>query len=381
VPLFAPPENLTGTPVRYVLPAGSVVWRVHHEDTPADQFDKPITRAIGGGRFDGTVTTGYSYLYASGDPATAVAERFLPAFDNTPAEDRILLHRRVAGHRLSALRTHEDITLLRLTSAPDLAAVHQDNWLTTAGSRDYPATREWAGWLREMVSWAQGFIWTSTMDIPRTTIVLFEDRFVGPTVLEDHSLGRRLDSRAGISPWLAEMLASYGIRAVARNVVQARIFINYRKTDGEHAGLLLHAELSERLGERSVFRDIDSIPFGTGYPHVLITNARNCRLMLSVVGRTWETACDRNGARLLDNPEDWVRREILEAIAHQVTVTPVLVGDRSRLVAEDLPEALAALAYLQFLHLPSGAGEAETKVLVDKLLRRMPDLGEPEDPP
>jgi hypothetical protein len=167
---------------------------------------------------------------------------------------------------------------------------------------------------------------------------------------------------------------------VPRNEVRARVFVNYRKIDGEHAALLLHAELSERLGERSVFRDVDSIPLGTGFPRVLITNARNCRLMLSVVGHIWETARDHNGARLLDNPADWVRREILEALAHRVTVTPVLVGDRRRLVAEDLPEPLAALAYLQFLHLPSGAGDPETKVLVDKLFRRMPDLTEPEDP-
>lgn len=370
----APPANLDGDPARHVLPAGSLLWRVHRADVAVNAFEKPSHRALGGRRFDGVVDDPYSCLYLSADPDTAVAEEFLPDLATTPAHDRILLDRRVAGRRLAGLRTGADLTLLRLVSALDLAAVRQDSWLVTAGPREYPLIREWASALRRLAPWAHGFVWTSSFDLPRTTMVLFEDRCSGTPLVPVEPPGAPTAQRAT----LAATLARYGVRTEPPPSTHARIFINFRQ-DTEHASRLLHNELSMRLGERAVFRAGDSIPFGVSFADVLVTAARKAEVMLSLIGRNWERLRDDTGALLLAKEDDWVRREILEAHQNRRLVIPVMVALRDRLDPRALPDVLAWLATLQYMTLPRDLNEADVASFVDKLFRRRPGLEDDDD--
>jgi hypothetical protein len=63
------------------------------------------------------------------------------------------------------------------------------------------ATREWAVWLYNQLPWAQEILWQSVADMPRDTLVLFEDRCTGmkPVVDIQHTAGcwTRRNSRAG----------------------------------------------------------------------------------------------------------------------------------------------------------------------------------------
>lgn len=370
----APPTDLAGDPARHVLPAGSLLWRVHGTDVPVTEFEKPGHRVFGGRRFDGMVDDPYSCLYLSADPDTAVAEEFLPELASTPAHDRILLDRRVARRRLTAVRTGADLTLLRLVSAVDLAAVRQDSWLVTAGPRDYPLIREWASALRRLAPWAHGFVWTSSVDLPRPTMVLFEDRCSDSPLETVDPPGAPVEQRA----LLAATLARYGVRTEPPPSAHARIFINFRQNT-EHASRLLHNELSMRLGERAVFRAGDSIPFGVAFSDVLVTAAQNAKVMLSLMGRNWERLRDDKGGLLLSNENDWVRREILEAREYQRTVIPVLVAIREHLDPHALPEVLAWLATMQAMTLPRDLSPADVASFVDKLFRRRPDLQDDDD--
>jgi hypothetical protein len=93
--------------------------------------------------------------------------------------------------------------------------------------------------------------------------------------------------------------------------------------------------------------------------------------MISVIGRHWENAY---GTRPLDDPGDWVRQEIAIALDSRAHVAPVLVGARSRPVAEDLPEEIRKIAHLQQLHLPMHHTEQDLRGLVNTLLRTVPAL-------
>lgn len=370
MPPIPPPHTLPGTPARHRLAAGTQLWRVHRTGSPAVRFEAPQDRVFGGRRFDGTTTTGFGYLYASEQQATAIAERVVPEFDASPTMPRFLARSALAGETVSAIRTTRELELLRLTTAEDLAAIGQDHWLITERDGAYPAMREWAAWLRAMMPWAQGILWTSMPHLPHTTLVLFADRCAG-AVEELSGLGLSLDSDQ-----LGDTLALWGIQRRRPARPAPVVFLNYRHGDADAAVLMLHNELSARFGEQGVFRATTSIPLGTYYPDALLENAGKCRVLLAVIGRNWEIASDSTGEILLNDKDDWVRREILEAWSHGATVVPVLVGTRQRLRATSLPEELQQLAFTQFLHLPTGAGVAEVAVLVDKLVRTFPELND-----
>lgn len=142
------------------------------------------------------------------------------------------------------------------------------------------------------------------------------------------------------------------------------VFINYRSTE-ERAAAYLEAALSHRLGPGAVFRDA-AMPAGTEFPRQLLDNARNCRLMLAIIGEKWDHR--DHGLRLLRDPNDWVRIEIGAALAHGVTVVPIMVGVRGRLVAGDLPPDVRQLAYLQGRHLRHGYDVEDARRLVAELL-------------
>mgnify|MGYP006143684909 CR=1 FL=1 len=46
------------------------------------------------------------------------------------------------------------------------------------------------------------------------------------------------------------------------------------------------------------------------------------KLLLALIGPRWVHAVDREGVRRLDKPDDWVRREITEAIQKQAAIRP-----------------------------------------------------------
>lgn len=373
MPPHPPPGGFPGEPRRRRLAAGTLLWRVHPGHVGAAVADPPTQSVFGGGRFDAVTPAERGQMYVSPADGTAVLERFLPGLVFGPDGRRFLLRRAVEGKRLSALRVTRDLTLLRLVSGEDLAAIGQDHWLLT-GSQ-YGPTREWARWLREHAPWADGFVWQSTVDMKAETMVLFEHD-VTPVEVVDR-LSCEL-SGAERESWLADVLAAHGVQTDSARRPRVKAFINYRKGECSEAALLLHNELALRWGDQKVFRDNRSIPPGQIFPGELIDKVRTCRVLLVLFSLGWE---EHRGAagRALDDPQDWVRCEIEEATTAGAEIVPVLVGARRKLRERDLPPALAHLAMRQALQLSHGFGEAEVKCLVDRLVERMPWLDDEDD--
>ncbi|OSZ58834.1 hypothetical protein OQI_19435 [Streptomyces pharetrae CZA14] len=147
------------------------------------------------------------------------------------------------------------------------------------------------------------------------------------------------------------------------------IFINYRTGDGEHLATILDRELSHRFGPEVSFRASKSIRPGQQFGPELLHAVRRSSVLLAVIGPGWAA---HPGLRRED---DWVRREIGEALACGIPVVPVLSGRRTeRLNRDDLPESLTQLAENQYLRYDNQNAEADLRQIVAELTALVPDL-------
>ena len=125
-----------------------------------------------------------------------------------------------------------------------------------------------------------------------------------------------------------------------------RIFISYRRTDSGVFTGRIHDQLKARFGANNVFRDVYNIPAGSDFRTVLNKEVGSTDVCLVMIGPQWVSMTDAQGKRRLDDPNDFVRIEVEEALRNPKTrVIPVLVDNAAMPVAEELPASLAELAY------------------------------------
>jgi formylglycine-generating enzyme required for sulfatase activity len=68
-----------------------------------------------------------------------------------------------------------------------------------------------------------------------------------------------------------------------------------------------------------------------------------CDVLIAVIGAHWLTSTDEQDGRRLDNPEDFVRREIATALKRDIRVIPVLVDGALMPRSTELPDDLKPL--------------------------------------
>ena len=127
------------------------------------------------------------------------------------------------------------------------------------------------------------------------------------------------------------------------------VFINYRN-DSTGWSVTLDTVLGRLFGDDQVFRASRAIPPAEDFGEHILRAVRSAFVLVALVGPRW-LARDERDRRRIDDPEDWVRKEIAEALAVGVPVLPILVDDAPRLAAPDLPKDLADLAGKQYLRL------------------------------
>ncbi|WP_066974748.1 toll/interleukin-1 receptor domain-containing protein [Streptomyces sp. NRRL F-4489] len=157
------------------------------------------------------------------------------------------------------------------------------------------------------------------------------------------------------------------------------IFVNYRTGDEEATATLVERELSRRFGDKNVFRASKSIGMGSSFPKELITAVRRSSVLLAVIGPRWLEARSAGGRTALEDPDDWTRREILEAFESGAVVIPLLVGRTERLRPEALQPALGDLADCQYRRFDHRNAEADLDRLAEDLAFLVPELAEAEE--
>ncbi|WP_329559870.1 toll/interleukin-1 receptor domain-containing protein [Streptomyces uncialis] len=152
------------------------------------------------------------------------------------------------------------------------------------------------------------------------------------------------------------------------------IFVNYRTDDAAATATLVDRELSRVFGDENVFRASKSIEPGSRYPQELLKAVRRSSVLLAVIGPKWLAAGGSTGRSGSQDREDWVRREITEALDTGAVVIPLLVGRTERLRREDLPEELWPLAECQDRRIDLRKIDADLSGLVADLVALLPEL-------
>ena len=148
-----------------------------------------------------------------------------------------------------------------------------------------------------------------------------------------------------------------------------RIFLNYRREDSSgHAGRL-YDDLAERFGVGEVFMDIDKIEPGLPFDDVIEHALDRCDVVLALIGRQWLTIADAGGRRRLEDPDDFCRLELEEALARGARLIPLRVQGAEMPGSAELPESLRGLARRQGMELSDTRWRHDVESLINVLER------------
>jgi formylglycine-generating enzyme required for sulfatase activity len=145
------------------------------------------------------------------------------------------------------------------------------------------------------------------------------------------------------------------------------VFISYRRETGAGEARALFNDLVAKLGEGSVFMDVDSIALGRDFRSILQATLASCDLMLVLIDKNWAEAKDKQGRSRLNNPKDFVRMEIEAALKRNIAVTPILVQGATIPDADQLPEEIADLAYRNGFEIAHNRWESDVKEMIRRL--------------
>jgi hypothetical protein len=144
----------------------------------------------------------------------------------------------------------------------------------------------------------------------------------------------------------------------------AKVFISYRHGDSWGAVGSLRDAVAAEFGRENVFFDVDAIPVGMDFRVVLRDAISRTDVMLVLIGLHWASMTDHEGRRRLDNPHDFVRLEVEQALQTSVPVVPVLLDGASLPHADQVPGSLMPLLTRSGVALSPQSFEADLRHLV-----------------
>ena len=123
-----------------------------------------------------------------------------------------------------------------------------------------------------------------------------------------------------------------------------KIIISYRRSDSDAIAGRIRDKLAAHYGNRSIFMDIDNIPFGADFrEHIQNAIVQN-DLLLAIIGPKWSGATKGSRSRLQEEM-DLVRIEVETAMKAGIPVIPVLVNGAKMPKPEELPESLKDFSF------------------------------------
>lgn len=134
-----------------------------------------------------------------------------------------------------------------------------------------------------------------------------------------------------------------------------KIFISYRRQDSAVFTGRLYDRLIDYYGVGVVFLDIDSIPVAASFPVELQKSIRDCKVVLAIIGKHWTGQDGREPmTRRIDDPDDFVRLELEQALIQNKKMIPVYFDQCKPLTAPELPQSLVAISTAQAIEVDIG---------------------------
>lgn len=124
-----------------------------------------------------------------------------------------------------------------------------------------------------------------------------------------------------------------------------KIFISYRRADSEYVVGRLYNDLCKAYGRENIFEDVDSIPLGVDFRGEISKVVHSCDILIALIGENWHTITDDSGNVRIQDPDDYVRIEIEEALKRDIPVIPIMTGKAKIPGESDLPDSLKQLAF------------------------------------
>ena len=122
------------------------------------------------------------------------------------------------------------------------------------------------------------------------------------------------------------------------------LFISYRRSDSAGFAGRIADYFTYRYPQVPVFFDATSIEPGQDFVESINTRLESSAVVLAPIGETWlDTRDPVSGERRIDNPNDFVRRELSMALARGARVIPVLLDNAQMPPASKLPDDLKQL--------------------------------------
>ena len=133
----------------------------------------------------------------------------------------------------------------------------------------------------------------------------------------------------------------------------SKIAISYRREDSMDITGRIFDRLVGCYGREAVFRDIDNISPGRDFRKHLKKIIGDADILIVVVGPNW-MGKDQQGQPRIHAETDFVRTEVEIALAHGITLIPVVVGDASMPNSKVLPDSIKEFSYRNAFTIDSG---------------------------
>jgi hypothetical protein len=142
-----------------------------------------------------------------------------------------------------------------------------------------------------------------------------------------------------------------------------QVFISYRRADAGDLAEKVAQSIRSVFGKAAVFIDTGDVPAGSRWAAVLDSQLERTVGLLCAIGEHW-TGDDGDGRRI-DDPNDWVRREVRTAINRRIPVLPVVADPAHLPSTEEVPTELRPILDVQALRFQGSS--ADIQELIDWL--------------
>ncbi|HEY7342985.1 MAG TPA: toll/interleukin-1 receptor domain-containing protein [Ktedonobacterales bacterium] len=171
--------------------------------------------------------------------------------------------------------------------------------------------------------------------------------------------------------WIGLAAAFGGIllylRSWCHSGVNNLIFISYRRKDIPTFAYFIGKLLAEKFGKKAIFIDEYKIKPGDVFPNKIHKALLQCGILLPVIGQGWIDMIHR-----LEDSEDWVGKEIAEALSRGIPSIPLMFNDDKSPSPKQLPKNLQDLAKRNALTIHEGSVDRDGKALLKDLERILP---------